>query len=134
MPFLVFFILPIVELWLLIRVGAAIGATLTVALVLATAALGIGVINRQGLRTLTRARAGLARGAPPAAEMIEGLLRALAGLLLVLPGPLTDTAGLLGLIPGLRRWLARRLLASGRLGQPGAGRGDLIEGDYERED
>lgn len=132
MPFLVFFILPIVELWLLIRVGAAIGATLTVALVLATAALGIGVINRQGLRTLTRA--GLARGAPPAAEMIEGMLRALAGLLLVLPGPLTDTAGLLGLIPGLRRWLARRLLASGRLGQPGAGRGDLIEGDYERED
>ena len=132
MPFLIFIVLPIVELWLLIRVGAVIGATLTVAQVLATAVLGVAVINRQGLSTLTRVRARLARGEAPATEVTEGMVQALAGLLLVMPGLLTDAAGLLGLIPPLRRWLARRLLASSRVVRRGGG--NLIEGDYERED
>ena len=131
-PFLIFIVLPIVELWLLIRVGAVIGATLTVAQVLATAVLGVAVINRQGLSTLTRVRARLARGEAPATEVTEGMVQALAGLLLVMPGLLTDAAGLLGLIPPLRRWLARRLLASSRVVRRGGG--NLIEGDYERED
>lgn len=134
MPFLVFFVLPIAELWLLIRLGVMIGATLTVALVLGTAVLGLAVSNRQGLRTLSRVRERLARGEAPAAEVVEGMLQTFAGLLLVLPGPLTDTAGLLGLMPPLRRWLAGRLLAARRPVSPGGGRGDLIEGDYERED
>lgn len=135
-PFLIFLVLPIVELWLLIRVGAVIGATLTVGLVVATALLGAGVFNRQGFRTLTRVRARLERGEAPAAEVIEGMLVALAGLLLVMPGLLTDAVGLAGLIPALRRRLARRLLASSRVVPPGdrRGRGDLLEGDYERED
>ena len=132
MPLLIVMVLPIVELWLLIRVGAVIGATLTVAQVLATAVLGVAVINRQGLSTLTRVRARLARGEAPATEVTEGMVQALAGLLLVMPGLLTDAAGLLGLIPPLRRWLARRLLASSRVVRRGGG--NLIEGDYERED
>ena len=131
-PLLIVMVLPIVELWLLIRVGAVIGATLTVAQVLATAVLGVAVINRQGLSTLTRVRARLARGEAPATEVTEGMVQALAGLLLVMPGLLTDAAGLLGLIPPLRRWLARRLLASSRVVRRGGG--NLIEGDYERED
>lgn len=132
MPFLLFVVLPLVELWLLIRIGAAIGATLTLGLVLATAALGVGVLNRQGFRTLARVRARLARGEAPAAEVLDGTLLGFAGLLLVVPGPLTDALGLLGLIPGLRGWLVRRLLASPRVVRRDAG--NLIEGDYERED
>lgn len=64
--------------------------------------------------------------------MLDGMLLALSGLLLVVPGLLTDVAGLLGLVPALRRWLGRRLLASPRVVRRGGG--NLIEGDYERED
>ena len=133
MPFLVFILLPILELWLLIRVGASIGATLTVGLVLVTAVLGVAVINRQGLHTLTRVRARLARGEAPTAEVVEGTLLALAGMLLLLPGLLTDAVGLAGLVPVVRRLLVRRVLASARMVTPRPDR-DLIEGEYERED
>lgn len=132
LPFLLFVLLPLVELWLLIRIGAEIGATLTLGLVLASAALGVVVLNRQGFHTLAKVRARLAQGEAPAAEILDGTLLALAGLLLVLPGPLTDTLGLLGLIPGLRGRLVRRVLVSPRVVRRGGG--NLIEGDCERED
>jgi len=132
LPFLLFLVLPLAELWLLIRVGAAIGALAVVAWVVAAAALGVAVIQRQGFHTLTRVRARLARGEAPAEELLDGMLLALAGLLLVVPGLLTDVAGLLGLVPAVRRWLGRRLLASPRVVRRGGG--NLIEGDYERED
>ncbi len=132
MPFLLFVVLPLAELWLLIRVGAAIGALAVVAWVVAAAALGVAVIQRQGFHTLTRVRARLARGEAPAEELLDGMLLALAGLLLVVPGLLTDVAALLGLVPAVRRWLGRRLLASPRVVRRGGG--NLIEGDCERED
>ncbi|MCC6295320.1 MAG: FxsA family protein [Pseudomonadales bacterium] len=132
MPLLLFVVLPLAELWLLIRVGAAIGALTVVAWVVAAAALGVAVIQRQGINTLTQVRARLARGEPPAEAMLDGMLLALSGLLLVVPGLLTDVAGLLGLVPTLRHWLVRRLLASPRVVRRGGG--NLIEGDYERED
>jgi UPF0716 protein FxsA len=132
LPFLLFVVLPLAELWLLIRVGAAIGALTVVAWVVAAAGLGVAVIQRQGFNTLTQVRARLARGEPPAEAMLDGMLLALSGLLLVVPGLLTDVAGLLGLVPTLRRWLVRRLLASPRVVRRGGG--NLIEGDYERED
>ncbi len=132
MPFLLFLVLPLAELWLLIRVGAAIGALTVVAWVVAAAALGVAVIQRQGFNMLTQVRARLARGEPPAEAMLDGMLLALSGLLLVVPGLLTDGAGLLGLVPTLRRWLVRRLLAAPRVVRRGAG--SFIEGDYERED
>ncbi len=132
MPFLLFVVLPLAELWLLIRVGAAIGALAVVAWVVAAAALGVAVIQRQGFHTLMRVRARLARGEAPAEELLDGMLLALAGLLLVVPGLLTDVAGLLGLVPAVRRWLGRRLLASPRVVRRGGG--NLIEGDCERED
>lgn len=132
MPFLLFVLLPLAELWLLIRIGAAIGATLTLGLVLASAALGVAVINRQGFHTLARVRARLAQGEAPAAEILDGTLLALAGLLLVLPGPLTDALGLLGLIPAVRGRLVQRLLVSPKVARRGGGH--VIEGDCERED
>ena len=135
MPFLLFVVLPLVELWLLIRVGSAIGALTVVALVVGAAVLGVAVLQRQGFHTLGRVRAALARGEEPAAEMFDGMLVAMVGVLLILPGLLTDAAALVLWIPALRRSLGRRLLGATLVRRrAGQRRGDLIEGDFRRED
>ncbi len=129
-------IFPLLELWVLIRVGAAIGAGATIGLVVLAAALGIAILNRQGLQTLARVRARLARGEEPTAAVADGMVRAMAGLLLLIPGFLTDVLALLALIPALRARLVRRLLASAQPVRrtPIERNSRVIEGEYERED
>lgn len=129
-------VFPLVELWLLIRVGGAIGAWPTIGLVVLSAMLGIAILNRQGFETLARVRARVARGEEPTAAVLEGMVLAVAGLLLLIPGFLTDVLALLALIPALRARLVRRLLASaqplhGTSTQRNSG---VIEGECERED
>ena len=133
---LLFVVFPILELWVLIRVGAAIGAGLTIGLVVLSAMLGIAILNRQGFRTLARVRARVARGEEPSAAVLDGMVLAVAGLLLLIPGFLTDVLALLALIPALRARLVRRLLASThpRYGAPPPRNSRVIEGEYERED
>ncbi len=133
---LLFVVFPILELWVLIRVGAAIGAGFAIGLVVLAALLGIGILNRQGFQTLTRVRARMARGEEPTDAVLEGMVLAVAGLLLLIPGFLTDVLALLALIPPLRARLVRRLLASAH---PGYGaqaprNSRVIEGECERED
>ena len=133
---LLFLVFPLLELWVLIRVGAAIGAGLVIGLVVLSAMLGIAILNRQGFQTLARVRARMARGEEPTEAVLEGMVLAVAGLLLLIPGFLTDLLALLALIPPLRARLVRRLLASA---QPGHGaqaphNSRVIEGECERED
>ena len=106
----VFFLAPIVEMYLLMRVGEQIGALPTVALVVVMAALGVALVWRQGVSPLTRGVARLRSGEVPAQEMLEGLLVALAGVLLIVPGFVTDVAGLLLMLPPLRAATAGALL------------------------
>ncbi len=103
---------PLIELYLMIQVGNEIGAGPTVLLVLFTALLGGLLVRMQGISTLRRVSATLARGEAPAIEMLEGVLLVAAGLGLLLPGFVTDTMGFLLLIPPLRRWLVLRWLRS----------------------
>lgn len=133
---LLLLIFPFIELWVLIRVGAAIGAGLTIGLVVLAAALGIAILNRQGFQTLVRVRARMARGEEPTAAVLEGMLLAVAGLLLIIPGFVSDLLALLVLIPALRARLVRRLLASAQppRGAPARRNSRVIEGEYERED
>ncbi|TAL03277.1 MAG: FxsA family protein [Porticoccaceae bacterium] len=133
---LLFVVFPILELWVLIRVGVAIGAGLTIGLVVLSAMLGIAILNRQGFRTLARVRARVARGEEPSAAVLDGMVLAVAGLLLLIPGFLTDVLALLALIPALRAWLVRRLLAAAQppRGAPAQRNSKVIEGEYERED
>ena len=65
--------MPIVEIFLLIQVGSAIGALATIAIVIATAMLGTWMLRRQGIATATLARARLASGEIPAFQLLEGL-------------------------------------------------------------
>ena len=96
---------PLVELYLLIQVGSRIGALSTISLCLFTAALGGILVRWQGLSVLMRVRETLGRDEVPALELLEGAAILIAGVLLMLPGFVTDTLGFLLLVPPLRQAL-----------------------------
>ena len=98
----------------LIEVGSVIGAWNTVALVLFGAIIGVQVIRQQGLSTMIKAQQKMAAGELPAAEMVEGFMIAIGGGLMLVPGLLTDVFGVLLLIPPVRRFIIKRMVASGR--------------------
>lgn len=116
-----FFVIPLIEIYLLIKVGGLIGALPTVFLVVFTAVLGALLLRQQGFSTLRRVQAAMARGQIPAMEMIEAVLLTLGGALLLTPGFFTDALGFLCLIPPARRWLIQRLLDRFFLTQAGGG-------------
>lgn len=105
--FLLFATIPLLELYLLLAVGQRLGPAWTIALVLATAALGAYLSKSQGLKTLERMRENLSRGVAPAGELVSGALILMAGVLLLTPGFLTDAAGFCLLIPPLRQRIIR---------------------------
>ncbi|MCB1669351.1 MAG: FxsA family protein [Pseudomonadales bacterium] len=113
MPLLLLFIvMPVVEMWVLIKVGQHIGAAPTIGLVLLTAAVGYALLKQQGFETLFRARQKMASGELPAREMAEGLILAVSGALLLTPGFCTDAIGFVGLIPFTRRRLVNKIIAN----------------------
>ena len=134
--FLIFFLTPIVEMYLLIEVGGYIGTLPTIGLVMLTAVIGVALLRVQGVATLTRGLNRLQQGQLPAQELAEGLLLAVAGALLLTPGFVTDSAGFLLLFPPSRAPVARWLLA--RVDVQGARAGGardgftIIEGDFRR--
>ncbi len=106
--FLLFLVVPLLEIYLLIKAGSVIGALPTVALVVFTAVLGGFLLRLQGLSTLNRMRANMTQGKLPAMEIMEGAALLVAGGLLLTPGFFTDAIGFLLLIPPLRRyWLLK---------------------------
>jgi len=137
---LLFFTIPLVEIYVLLEVGGAIGVLPTIAMVVLTAVIGAGLIRVQGLATLGRVQQELGRGELPAMGIIEAALLLVAGALLLTPGFVTDTVGFLILVPPIRRraiesFLARRMVAAGMTGdQSGAGKPGAIEGEFRRED
>lgn len=140
---ILFLTVPLIELYLLIKVGGMIGALPTVALVVLTAILGAGLLRWQGFATMQRVRQTLARGELPAIEMLEGVVLLFCGALLLTPGFFTDTIGFIGLVPSVRRhlilWLLSRGLISSHVDtQPQDGPGGhhghkTIEGQFWRE-
>jgi len=159
--FLLFVILPLTEIVILIQVGQLIGVWYTVGLVLLSAFIGVNLLRRQGLSTLMRARSRMDSGELPAQEMIEGIILAVGGALLVTPGLVTDAIGFSCLIPAVRRRIVVELqkrsvmvvngqMAGGAAKGPAdaapqspPGReprddsprqGDVIDGEYRRED
>jgi UPF0716 protein FxsA len=121
-------------MYLLIEVGGYIGVWPTIALVMITAVIGVALLRRQGLATLTRGMGRLQRGELPASEIVEGLLLAVAGALLLTPGFVTDAVGFVLLTPFTRALIAERVLASVTLvdatmhAAPGDSR--IIDGEF----
>lgn len=104
---LILIILPMLELMLLIKIGQHIGALATVALVLATALVGAMIISRQSLSVITRTLEAISAGRPPIEPVMDGLFLMTAGVLLLIPGLLTDVVALVLLVPPLRLAIAR---------------------------
>jgi UPF0716 protein FxsA len=107
---LIFLLLPIVELTLLFQLGNWIGWIPTLAVVLGAGMVGAAVAKFEGLRAAMRVRRQLTHGVLPAAEMFDGLLIAAAGVLLVIPGVLSDVLGLVLLVPPTRKLVRRWLM------------------------
>ena len=108
---LLFIVIPIVELYCIITVGEMIGAFWTVILVLLTAVVGVNLLRFQGMSTLARAQRNMAQGQVPAMEMMEGVALAIAGVLLITPGFITDSIGFLLLFPVTRQIIVRFIMA-----------------------
>ena len=108
---LVFIAMPIVEMWLLITVGREIGAWQTIGLVLLTAAVGFSLLRQQGFAMLFRVRQKIDAGELPAVEMVEAIILAVCGVLLVTPGFVTDVVGFAGLMPSLRRAVVSKMVS-----------------------
>ena len=126
MHLLLFLLFPALELYLLVKVGSVIGALNMVIWVFASAVLGMWAVRAQGQGSVTRLRADLAEGRVPQQSFMDGVLLFFAGVLLILPGLITDAVGLFLLVPPFRHWTA---LAVGRYfstrqptGQPGNAR------------
>ncbi|MDM7862194.1 FxsA family protein [Alteromonas sp. ASW11-36] len=108
--FLLFAVMPIVEIALLIQVGGVIGGWNTVAIVIVTAFIGAYLVRREGLSTLQAAQQKMNQGQMPGEELAQGLLLLVAGVLLVTPGFVTDFIGLLFTVPVTRKLIGKALL------------------------
>ena len=133
-----FIVLPILEMYVLIRVGSNIGAFNTILLVLLTALIGLALLRVQGFRTLINARNKLGMAQLPAEEMITGIFLAIGGALLLTPGFITDLFGLLCLVPVTRRFLLKIALTNltgfGVVNESkGAVKKDWIEGEFDKD-
>jgi UPF0716 protein FxsA len=110
--FLAFTIIPIIEIYLLMKIGGRLGAETTILIVIVTGITGAYLAKQQGLRTVTRIRNRLDSRELPAGDLVDALLIFAAGVVLLTPGFVTDVAGLMLLVPPIRslfkRYLRRR--------------------------
>ncbi len=135
---LLFFSVPLLEIYLLIKIGGIIGALPTVSLVVLTAVVGAFLLRQQGFATVSRIQSELHRGEVPAAALLEGAALVFGGALLLTPGFFTDTLGFLCLLPPTRRaivhWLLRRALIHVQTHHPEQRPGQRVfEGEYRAE-
>lgn len=126
-----FIVVPIIEIWLLIQAGSVIGGWETFLLMILISMAGAALVRREGLGLLTRFQARLEVGQLPTRELVQGVLVAIAGALLLTPGFLTDGIGLVLLFPPTRAAIAalvlarsrRRAASTGWMGGPGGAAG-----------
>ncbi|MDF2154757.1 FxsA family protein [Vibrio sp. CAU 1672] len=108
---LAFIFVPIIEIGLFIQVGGFLGLWPTIALVLVTAFVGASLVRSQGLQTLVSVQSRLDQGEIPAQQIFEGVMLAVAGVLLLTPGFMTDALGMVVLLPAPRAAIAKYLMS-----------------------
>ena len=135
LPLLLVLALPLIEIAGFVIVGGAIGVLPTIALVVATGIAGSILLRIQGFGTLNRIRATLEAGRDPSRELAHGLMVLAAGILLIIPGFVTDIAGILMFLPPVRDLAWRMLLRTVAIrgaARPTAGFGSARPGRRER--
>ena len=107
-PFVIFFlILPIIEIWALIKLGNYFGFFGTLTLIIGTAIIGIYIAKQQGLGIIFSLQSKLAQGRQALPEIVEGIALLLGALFFIIPGAITDLFGIIFIIPSLRRYLLK---------------------------
>ena len=124
---LLFFIIgvPIIEIYLFIEIGSKIGAVLTILLILSTAFIGIIYVRYEGFNTLRSAMGQLIKNEIPLFEIVSGAALVIGAFLLLLPGFLTDTIGLLLIFPITRKMIFKKVSAKYKE------KNKFIDGEYE---
>ncbi|GAA5215478.1 FxsA family protein [Corallincola platygyrae] len=108
--FLLFVLVPILEISVIIQVGSVLGAIPTIGLMIISAMVGASLVRSQGIATMFSVRQKLSMGEMPSTEIVEGLLLLVAGVLLVTPGFVTDVVGILILTAPVRKMMALGLI------------------------
>jgi UPF0716 protein FxsA len=132
-----FLVVPLLELWVLIQVGRAIGVGWTLLLLVADSVLGTWLIKREGTKAYAALRDALGSGRLPHRELADGVLIVLAGALMLSPGFVTDVFGVLLLLPVTRpigrrvltALVARRVTTVVTQRRPGPGDDSVVRGD-----
>ena len=122
--------IPIIEIYLFIKIGSQIGAFNTISLIFITAILGIAYVRYEGFNTLKSAMSQLVKNEVPIYEIISGATLAVASLLLILPGFATDFIGVLLVIPITRKLLIKNISNKYKY-KKGKKKDNFIEGEFD---
>ncbi|MCJ8312408.1 MAG: FxsA family protein [Saccharospirillaceae bacterium] len=139
--FIVFIIVAVVfiELYTLVAVASLVGAFGAITLALGTAIVGLNILSTQGKRQMQKIKAAVTTGQNPQQVIAEGVWMLICGLVLLMPGLLTDAIGVLLLIPIVRFWLVKRGYAPkfnvpfSNFNQQNQSDDDIVEGEFYEE-
>ena len=122
-------LVPVIEIYLLIKIGSQIGAMSTILLIFTTAIIGVYYAKYEGLNTLKSGFAQLSKNETPTYEVISGAAIAFAALLLIIPGFATDIIGFLLIFPVSRRFIFNKI--SKKFRRKNSEKNNFIDGDFE---
>ena len=123
---LLILLIPIIEIYLFIKIGSQIGAFTTISLIFITAIVGLYYAKYEGLNTMRSAIKQIVRNEIPIYEIVSGAALAFAALLMILPGFLTDIIGLLIIFPWTRKMFLKKISKKNYKNKK-----NFIEGEYE---
>ena len=121
--------IPLIEIYLFIKIGSQIGAFNTVLLILVTAVVGVGYARYEGYNTLKTGMSQLVKNELPVYELISGATLAFAALLLIIPGFATDLIGILLIVPFTRKFILKKFIT--KHDKTKKKNTSYIDGDYE---
>ena len=122
-------LIPVVEIYLFIKIGSEIGAITTILLIFITAIVGVYYAKYEGLNTLRSGFIQLSKNQTPAYEVISGAAIAIAAVLLIIPGFATDIFGFLLIFPLSRKFIFSKF--QNKINKKESSKKDFIEGDFE---
>ena len=128
--FITIILVPIIEIYLLIKIGSEIGAITTILLIFTTAVVGVYYAKYEGLNTLRAGFAQLRQNETPTYEMLSGAAIAFAALLLIIPGFATDVFGFFLIFPLSRKLIFKNLLKKKNYVNKKS-KNNFIDGEYE---
>ena len=122
-------LIPVIEIYLFIKIGSQIGAFNTISLIFITAIIGVYYAKYEGLNTFKSGFAQLLKNEIPAYELISGAAIAVAALLLIIPGFATDFIGFLLIFPSTRKIILNKI--SNKIDKKNVKKNNFIEGEFK---